>query len=89
MHYMPLLPSFYLLTVFNKHVLYKQSLTIRTQFFCTFLDGTKAFERLHYCKLLSKRELPAYTVRVLVNLYTQNSEHVTWGAAISEYFSAV
>ena len=61
--------------------------------FCTFLDATKAFDRLHYCKLfklLIKRELPAYIVRVLVNLYTQNSVRVTWGGAImSEYFSAV
>jgi Reverse transcriptase (RNA-dependent DNA polymerase) len=60
--------------------------------FCTFLDATKAFDRLHYCKLfklLIKRELPAYIVRVLVNLYTQNSVRVTWDGAISKYFSAV
>ena len=39
--------------------------------------------------MLIKRELPAYIVRVLVNLYTQNSVRVAWGGAMSEYFSAV
>lgn len=60
--------------------------------FCTFLDATKAFDRLHYCKLfklLVKRELPACIIRVLVNLYTQNSVRVAWGGAVSEYFAAV
>jgi len=39
--------------------------------FCTFLDSTKAFDRVNYCelfKLLVKRELPVLVIRVLANL---------------------
>jgi hypothetical protein len=38
-------------------------------------------------KLLPKRELPGYIVRVLVNLYTQNSVRITWGETMSEKYS--
>ena len=37
----------------------------QTPVFCTFLDATKSFDRLHYCKLfklLVKRDLPAQIV---------------------------
>ena len=43
--------------------------------YCTFLDASKAFDRVHYCKLfwlLIKRGLPACIVRILINLYTGN-----------------
>jgi len=43
--------------------------------FCTFLDSTKAFERVKYCKLfklLVKRELPLLKLRVLANLCMNN-----------------
>ena len=39
--------------------------------FCSFLDATKAFDRLQYCKLfklLIKRNLPAHVVRLLIKL---------------------
>jgi hypothetical protein len=42
----------------------------QTPVFCTFLDASKAFDRLHYCKLfelLMKRNLPACIIRVLIN----------------------
>jgi hypothetical protein len=60
--------------------------------FCTFLDASKAFDKLHYCKLfklLVKREVPALYVRLLANIYTQNLVRVSWGSALSDYFSAV
>ena len=37
--------------------------------FCTFLDATKAFDRVHYCKLfrlLIDRQIPACIVRILI-----------------------
>jgi len=40
--------------------------------FCTFLDASKAFDRVNYCKLfrlLIKRDLPACIIRVLINMY--------------------
>jgi exonuclease III len=59
--------------------------------FCTFLDATKAFDRLNYCKLfklLVERDIPAHIVRVLVNLYTNNLVRVSWGGVTSECFLA-
>jgi len=38
--------------------------------FCAFLDATKAFERIRYCKLfklLISRQVPAPKIRVLIN----------------------
>ena len=60
--------------------------------FCTFLDASKAFDKLHYCKLfklLVKRDVPALFVRLLANIYTHNLVRVTWGGALSDYFSAI
>jgi hypothetical protein len=42
---------------------------------CVFLDATKAFDRVEYCKLLEKRDMPAHFIRVLLNLYT--GHHIT------------
>ena len=39
--------------------------------FCTFLDASKTFDKLNYCKLfklLVKREVPALFVRLLANI---------------------
>jgi len=39
---------------------------------CTFLDGSKAFDRVNYRKLiniLADRDLPPYIIRILVNAY--------------------
>jgi len=68
---------------------YKQHLTT---VFCTFLDASKAFDRLHFCKLfklLLKRQLPAHILRVPINLYTNSCVRIAWGAITSVYFSAV
>ena len=60
--------------------------------FCSFLDATKAFDRLHYCKLfrlLIKRKLPAHIIRLLINIYTNNFVRVAWHGVMSVYFLAV
>ena len=59
--------------------------------FCTFLDATKAFDRVQYCKLfniLSKRKLPVCIIRLLINFYVDNFVHVTWSGASSDMFVA-
>ena len=64
----------------------------QTPVFCTFLDATKAFDRVHYCKLirlLVKRKLPGIIVRALVGLYTNNLVRVSWCGFLSDYFSVV
>jgi hypothetical protein len=60
--------------------------------YCSFLDASKAFDRVHYCKLfrlLVKRGLPPCIVRILINLYTVNQVRVLWAALASDYFSAL
>ena len=45
-------------------------ITNNSNVFCTFLDSSKAFDRVHYCKLFRlvlQRGLPACIVRVLIN----------------------
>ena len=64
----------------------------RSSVFCTFLDASKAFDRINYCKLfnlLLKRELPSFIIRVLIQLYMSNLVRVSWGGIVSDYFSAV
>jgi len=54
--------------------------------FCTFLDSTKAFDRVNYrklFKLLVERELPLLIIRVLANLYVNNLVRVSWGGAMT------
>jgi len=58
--------------------------------FCTFLDATKAFDRIDYCKIfreLLRRDLPAIYVRLLCNLYTNNVAHVSWNGMLSKVFT--
>ena len=64
----------------------------QTPVFCTFLDASKAFDRIHYGKLfdvLIKRNLPVCIIRVLINLYTYNLLRVRWNGVNTDYFSAV
>jgi len=59
--------------------------------FCMFLDATKAFDRVRYCKLfhlLVERGLPACVIRVLICLYTNHMVCVAWNGAQSQYFTA-
>ena len=58
--------------------------------FCTFLDASKAFDRVNYCKLfrrLMERGLPPYIIRVLINMYTAKQACVSWAGIVSDYFS--
>ena len=59
-------------------------------FFCTFLDASKAFDRVNYCKLfrmLVARGLPPCIIRVLINMYVTQQACVSWAGIISDYFS--
>jgi len=67
-------------------------ITYNSSVFCTFLDASKAFDRVHFCKLfrlLIERGLPPCIVRVLINLYTVNQVRVLWAGLTSDYFSAL
>ena len=60
--------------------------------FCTFLDASKAFDRVNYCKLfrlLVKRGLPSCIVRTLINMYTGNLICVSSAGITSDYFNAL
>ena len=60
--------------------------------FCTFLDASKAFDRVNFCKLfrlLIKRGLPACIVRTLINMYTGHLIRVSWAGVMSNYFTAL
>ncbi len=60
--------------------------------FCTFLDATKAFDRVNYCKLfnlLIKRGISASFLRVLITLYTRHCFRVVWAGFASTYFTAI
>jgi len=59
--------------------------------FCTFLDASKVFDRVRYCKwfrLLVSRQVPALIVRVLINFYVGNCVRVQWCGIVSDYFLA-
>jgi len=55
--------------------------------FCTFLDASKAFDRVNYSKLfniLVDRDLSSYVIRILINMYiTQQA----WSGSLSDFFS--
>ena len=47
--------------------------------FCTFLEVTKAFDRVDYCKLfrlLIRRDIPSMHLRLLLNMYTNSMAHI-------------
>jgi hypothetical protein len=58
--------------------------------FCTFLDASKAFDKVHYCKLFSlllARNIPALIIRLLLNIYTGQCVRVLWNGIYSGNFS--
>ena len=60
--------------------------------FCTFLDASKAFDRVNYCKLfrlLVDRGLPSSVVRILMKFYTERRIRVSWGGLFSDCFTAL
>ena len=59
--------------------------------YCTFLDATKAFDRIHYYKLfheLLERQLPPIIVRIILCFYSNNHVYVSWSSCNSEQFVA-
>ena len=57
--------------------------------FCTFLDATKAFDRVDHCKLfreLIKRDVPAIHHRLLLNMYTNSVARICWNGVFSQFF---
>jgi len=55
-----------------------------------FLDATKAFDRVEYCKLfdtLLARNLPPVFVHLLLNMYTSHVTQIMWNGFFSDRFS--
>jgi hypothetical protein len=64
----------------------------RSSVYCTFLDATKAFDRVNYCKLFTKlidRHLPPFILRLLINCYVDNVMQVSWLGFTSASFVAL
>jgi hypothetical protein len=59
--------------------------------YCTFLDATKAFDRINYSKLfnvLLNRKLPCFIIRLLLCFYLNNFVSIAWNGALSDAFQA-
>jgi len=57
--------------------------------FCSFLDATKAIDRINYCKvfkLLIKYHLPGHVIRLVICI---PFVRIAWGSVMSDYISAV
>jgi retron-type reverse transcriptase len=55
-----------------------------------FLDASKAFDCVEYCKLfklLPDRGMPSHVIRVLLNMYTGQQVRVLWNDIYSNCFS--
>ena len=60
-----------------------------TTVFVTFLDASKAFDRVNYWMLFSKlidKNVPLFIVKLLVFWYTKQEMKVRWGNTISSSF---
>ena len=58
----------------------------------TFLDATKAFDRVSYSKLfrlLLHRNIPSLHLRFLLNMYTNSGAHVRWNGVLSKSFAVL
>ena len=57
--------------------------------YSVFLDATKAFDRVNYCKLfdvLVQRKLSPIFLRLLLNMYTSHVTRIMWNGVFSERF---
>jgi len=56
---------------------------------CVFLDSSKAFDRVEYCKLfklLMDRHVPPHVTRILLNMYTGQQVRVLWnGVSLANF----
>ena len=60
--------------------------------YCTFLDATKAFDRINYSKLFHKlieRQLPYFIIRLLLGFYLNNFVSIAWCGTVSDPFQAI
>jgi len=60
--------------------------------YCTFLDATKAFDRVDYSKLfrlLIRRKVPSLILRFLLRMYLSNAICVDWNGVRSSVFNIV
>jgi hypothetical protein len=58
---------------------------------CVFLDSSKAFDKVEYCKLfnlLLDRHIPPHVIRVLLNMYTGQQVKILWNGVYSHAFPA-
>jgi hypothetical protein len=57
--------------------------------YCTFLDASKAFDKINYCRLfelLLRRKIPRTILRLLLNIYTGQSVRVLWNGFLTSAF---
>ncbi len=55
-----------------------------------FLDASKAFDCVQYCKLFNElvnRNISPLVLRLLLNMYTRQQLQIRWGNAISQQFT--
>ena len=61
-----------------------------TTVFVSFLDASKAFDRLDnwllFKKKLIKRSVPLFIVRLLIVWYSLQRMHIRWGNTFSTFF---
>ena len=58
---------------------------------CVFLDSSKAFDKVEYCKLftlLLDRHIPPHVIRVLLNMYIGQQVKILWNGVYSHTFPA-
>ena len=61
-----------------------------TNVYAVFLDASKAFDHVQYCKLfneLFKRNMSPFVLRLLLNMYTNQNLLVRWGNSVSNQFT--
>ena len=59
--------------------------------YCTFLDVSKTFDRVQYCKLfrlLLRRNILPCIVRVWLRFYIGHSIRISWNCVASDFFTA-
>ena len=57
--------------------------------YCCLLDASKAFDNIHYGKLLStllQRNINVYGIRLIVDSYVRQVSRVSWGNHLFQYF---